>query len=343
MMNRIPFLAVFVQVVVLLLTSCGKNGSTSLGEDPVDDIAIGFSSSVTSLPEVRGNGTGVITALSDMHVFASYTSSTNWQTTNPPNFMYDQLMTKNTSSGIWTYTPVKYWPNTAGDKISFFAYAPANLTGVTLSDKTFAGLKVIYTVPTNENDSQDLLLASAMNKTKSDGTVSFRMQHTLSQIKFCVKNGDTGTTKVLKGLTVKAPQTGIASFAIDGNFAWKIDVTNTGNLSSFIADNIFQSGTTVAIPSGLNGKTDVIAAFFLLPVGDASSFTVSLTYTLQKAGESSATELTATSYFPISPQWLPGSHIIYTLTLIEDRLEIGGITVEDYGNGTPAGNEIPAT
>ena len=93
----------------------------------------------------------------------------------------------------------------------------------------------------------------------------------------------------------------------------------------------------------MDSKTDVIAAFFLLPVGDASSFTVSLTYTLQKAGESSATELTATSYFPASPQWLPGSHIAYTLTLVDDRLEIGKITVENYGDGTSAGNEIPAT
>ena len=57
-----------------------------------------------------------------------------------PNFMYNQQITWNGTSNLWTYDPVKYWPNgldaanthqgsgassqTTFQKLSFFAYAP---------------------------------------------------------------------------------------------------------------------------------------------------------------------------------------------------------------------------
>lgn len=327
-------------VLLLLLASCSKEGNSGSDLPSGSDVPIGFSSSVSSLPEVRGTGT-VVTSIDKMYVFVSYTSASDWQTGCLPNFMYKQLMTKESSTGNWIYTPVKYWPNNDNDKLSFFAFAPTDLTGVIFSASNVAGPKVTYTVPLKEEEGQDLLLGAVINKKKSDGTVRFEMNHALSQIKFVVKSGDAGTTKIVKGLTVHASGTGTASFTADGKVSWAIDTAGTP--SSFVAEKSFTGGITVPVPDDMNSKTDVIAAFFLLPVGDASPFTVSLTYTLQKAGESSAIELTATSYFPASPQWLPGSHIAYTLTLVDDRLEIEKITVENYGDGTSAGNEIPAT
>lgn len=327
-------------VLLLLLASCSKEGNSDSDLPSGRDVPIGFSSSVSSLPEVRGTG-AVVTDIDKMYVFASYTGTSHWQTSCLPNFMYKQLMSKESSSGSWNYSPVKYWPNNNNDQISFFAFAPADLTGVTVSASNVAGPKITYRVPLKEEEGQDLLMGADMNKKKTDGTVVFQMNHVLSQIKFIVKSGDSGTTKIVKGLTVHASGTGTASFTADGKVSWAIDTA--GIPSSFVAEKSFTGGITVPVPDDMNSKTDVIAAFFLLPVGDASPFTVSLTYTLQKAGESSAIELTATSYFPASPQWLPGSHIAYTLTLVDDRLEIEKITVENYGDGTPAGNEIPAT
>ena len=72
-----------------------------------------------------------------------YQMTADWannQTTDRPNFMYNQQITWN-ANGYWTYDPVKYWPNgidkanaendpsntavsTNGDKLNFFAYAP---------------------------------------------------------------------------------------------------------------------------------------------------------------------------------------------------------------------------
>ena len=61
--------------------------------------------------------------LENMGVYASYTNGNNFSaSTNTPNFMHNQLVTK--ENGTWNYSPLKYWPTTVGDKVSFFAYAP---------------------------------------------------------------------------------------------------------------------------------------------------------------------------------------------------------------------------
>ena len=88
-------------------------------------------------------------------VFAYNTGASTWVTvgsTTTPNFMYNQQVTgTNVDSPVWSYTPVKYWPNgkdaansaanpsnTATESgiqyLSFFAYAPyVALSGSALS------------------------------------------------------------------------------------------------------------------------------------------------------------------------------------------------------------------
>jgi len=56
-------------------------------------------------------------------VFGSYTGRLTYEnTTVSSDFMYNQQVTYN--SDIWSYSPVKYWPNDSRDYVSFFAYAP---------------------------------------------------------------------------------------------------------------------------------------------------------------------------------------------------------------------------
>lgn len=63
-------------------------------------------------------------------VFGYYTDNQVYTASSIPNFFYNQQVTFNTS--VWTYSPVKYWPNEFGgtaisdgvDKLTFFAYAP---------------------------------------------------------------------------------------------------------------------------------------------------------------------------------------------------------------------------
>jgi len=74
-------------------------------------------------PAAEGGGFGV---------FAYYTDLKKYDQTYIPNFMYNQKVEYNSSTTMWEYSPVLYWPNEYGsdaqsddeDKVSFFAYAP---------------------------------------------------------------------------------------------------------------------------------------------------------------------------------------------------------------------------
>ena len=66
-------------------------------------------------------------------VFAYYTSNSEFDTNSSiPNFMYNEQVKWDDTKKVWTYEPVKYWPNEFGDaansddldKVTFFAYAP---------------------------------------------------------------------------------------------------------------------------------------------------------------------------------------------------------------------------
>lgn len=344
MMKRTRFFTApfWVVILLLLLSSCNKEDVSTEGGATGGNgkaVPIGFSSSVASLADTRA---GAVTDIRYMYVFASYTGTSDWTAASVPNFMYRQLMEKG-PDGTWTYAPTKYWPGNTNEKISFFAYAPMDVVGLSLSAGDVAGPKLTYIVPTKESEKQDLLLGSVMNRTSAGGRVSFLMKHALTQVRFRVKSGDTNTTKILKGLTVHAPGKGIVSFAANGSFEWPSGTISTP--ATFTADDTFRGGTTVGVPDDTSRETDLIGTFFLLPIGDpsAAGATVSLDFTLQKPSDPVPVELTATSLFPASPEWTAGSTITYTLTLVDDRMEFGTISVEGFGDGTSSGSDIPAT
>ena len=139
-------------------------------------------------------------------VFAYYTASTDYANTvssgsQIPNFMYNQLVTgTNVASPVWSYNPVKYWPNqyNAGNvdnkggnnenanataasnegKVSFFAYAPyvsaADITanpgyGITALSANTSGYDptVTYTLAANGSGAfVDLLWGVKVNGSK---------------------------------------------------------------------------------------------------------------------------------------------------------------------------------
>ena len=85
-------------------------------------------------------------------VFAFYTKAEGYNNTkDTPNFMYEQSIKKGAGEAEWTYSPVKYWPNTNGEQITFFAYYPHALSKVnikaqmkeTLNSETTVNIKSI--------------------------------------------------------------------------------------------------------------------------------------------------------------------------------------------------------
>ncbi len=128
-------------------------------------------------------------------VFAYYTKQmdfTDFISAQPddkksPNFMNNEHVywITNVSPYRWDYTPGKYWPNNAGDKVSFFAYAPY-IEGTTLgNDQT-----IHFTVAGDIKDQVDLLWNReiTLDKTKpSDNKVKFTFAHALARIGLSAK------------------------------------------------------------------------------------------------------------------------------------------------------------
>lgn len=129
-------------------------------------------------------------------VYAYYTGQETWQeykNSNPgftPNFMKNTHVTY--SSGSWTYSPLKYWPNNTNDKVSFFAYAPYSKSSSNITAPTNGVIP--FTVANTVTDQIDLTATTVpqLNKTKDpdgelDGKVEFSFNHVLSRIEFTLQ------------------------------------------------------------------------------------------------------------------------------------------------------------
>lgn len=112
---------------LLLMTACGNEQVETVGDSPqagaVSFSVTGSQALTRANGEITSDGSGNTLPLSSFGVFASYTGIRKYEsTTVTSNFMYNQEVDKNPNG--WAYTPMKYWPNTAGEYTSFFAYAP---------------------------------------------------------------------------------------------------------------------------------------------------------------------------------------------------------------------------
>ena len=90
----------------------------------------------------------------------------------------------------WQYSPLKYWPNSSEERVSFFAYAPHS----SQSDKiALSGTSIEYTVSPDVKEQVDLLYHKNENSNTKDlhkqgvgSTVNFKFEHALAQIGFKV-------------------------------------------------------------------------------------------------------------------------------------------------------------
>lgn len=117
----------------LLLAAC-SNDDNVIDNGPVADGSVQFGVNMTQLDQTRatpGNAVGIIDTeellakKEGFGVFGLYTGASVYEnTTVTPDFMFNQQV-KGKLEGtdyVWSYNPVKYWPNTG--KTTFFAYAP---------------------------------------------------------------------------------------------------------------------------------------------------------------------------------------------------------------------------
>ena len=151
------------------------------------DAQVRSANAITGIDDLKKSGNG-------FGVFAFYTGTADFAeaSATTPNFMNNQKVEYSTTTSDWTYSPLKYWPNNDGDKVSFFAYAP-------YAAKTWsAGNKIAYTVEDVVTEQVDLLFAPGeKNKTKQSttGKVSFAFKHALARIGFSVAYAADQTTE----------------------------------------------------------------------------------------------------------------------------------------------------
>ena len=183
-----------VMMMALLVMSCSKDETTM--SIPQESNAITFGTYLGRDAKTRGtvlDAAGLQT--SGFGVFAYYTNEGSYTSgTSTPNFMYNTKV----STAAWTYAPIKYWPNEATDKLTFFAYAPysdGTLHNISaLSANTAAGDPTLtFTVNGTAKSQSDLLYADAttglkdLTKQTITGNVTFPFKHALSRIGFKVE------------------------------------------------------------------------------------------------------------------------------------------------------------
>lgn len=181
----------FFAAAAIMMVGCSKDQVVS--EMPQDN-AINFGmyfgrdaqsrAAIMDLDDLKAQSFGV---------FAYYTDNSDYvEGTSTPNFMFDQNVKWNGSA--WAYSPLKYWPNEATDKLSFFAYAPhreqsnGNIELAAGFDNASASApSITYTLDGNQSTHVDLLWASPkpnLPKQAYAEDVKFTFNHALSRIGF---------------------------------------------------------------------------------------------------------------------------------------------------------------
>lgn len=184
----------FFAAAAIMMVGCSKDQVVS--EMPQDN-AINFGmyfgrdaqsrAAIMDLDDLKAQSFGV---------FAYYTDGSDYvEGTSKPNFMFNQNVKWN-GTDAWTYSPLKYWPNEATDKLSFFAYAPhmeqsnGNITLAAGFDKASASApSITYTLDDDQSTHVDLLWAdddpvANLTKQTTSEKVNFVFKHALSRIGF---------------------------------------------------------------------------------------------------------------------------------------------------------------
>lgn len=177
-------------MAALTLVSCSSDDLDSLSDNSSKNEAISFDGylgrSAVAVNGTRGSVETVETLKKNgFGVFSKYTVNTG--TASFSDFNNQQVTYKYSK---WTYTPVKYWPTTAGH-IDFYAYAPYDS-----EQKLIENSKLEFNVNPTVTEQKDLLWSRVNAQIKTPITtnnnkVSFKFAHALSRLGYTIKLHET--------------------------------------------------------------------------------------------------------------------------------------------------------
>ena len=285
-----------VVILAALTTGCSQNEITEMSPDARPAMNFGVYTGVQTRGEVmddtwlkkaagvNGGGLGVL---------AYHTKQTAWssaKSSSTPNFMYNQKVEWSSGSSAFAYTPLKYWPNTEGDKISFFAYAPYDTdaasgaidNGIVLSAYTAQSDPTLtFTLKTAANNLVDLVATNATQTSgdnqvidviKRIGDIKFKLNHVLTRATFSAKLDNSISA------TGSATHVCVTGVRILGTAA-RTDASNTGNN---VAENNASKFYTKALYKFVDGTWNYNTAGQF----EVSSNPYELTAVLNTAGKS---------------------------------------------------------
>lgn len=236
--HRIHGCVIGIAVLSLALLSSCSSGS-DIDDNPVtptpshNDRAIGFNGYI-SRTLTRGTSYDVDKLSQDgFGIFAQYTNGTRATAqTFDPQFM-NNLQVTSADKSTWTYSPLRYWPNSKDEYVSFLAYAPYQTSNPLVAKTTATGSATtpktyIHYVPENNNPESNVdwmyntidafnqqIYTNGTTTTKTDGVddsyrVRLQFKHATARLAFAItssqlakaSNFDTGATSSNATITI---------------------------------------------------------------------------------------------------------------------------------------------
>lgn len=338
-------------VFFALAVSC-SNEDDYMPESPLtDDGAIRFAAST----EFSRAGDITTNNLTSFNVYA-YTGTT----LSPVTFM-DNVVVSKTSSNVWTYSPLQYWP--AKQTVDFYAFAPSTWVS---SDGPLH--PVAYDAV---NGTEDIVYAVSPGLTGNAGVanaqVLFNFRHALSKLSIKMSSTNTELKVIVSNVTMSNIMTrgnfkfpsGSTAEAASPETVGKWTDQNTPNTyilhwSQSLSEQLTLTSTPTLIAAAGLGRG---GEMYVLPqpltyrsqgLGKDTSIAVQCSIFDAKSGErlwpnentpeenliNGSTTGDGLLHFPLSTnrysEWQPGVHYIYNL-VINSNEEMGAI---EFGNPT---------
>lgn len=199
---------------ILMLTACTEAGQDSFTPTPeAPSIPVSFSAlshwdaPQTRLAEDASSNTVSFTPGDAIGVFAYHNGSTT------PNFMNNQKVTFDGTN--WTYAPMKYWPQSKGDNLSFYAYYPESGNIKFLSTTPIPS----FTYDAKLADTDVLAAVSQGLSLASNGkTVPLSFVHLLAKVNFTFTSAHSANHPVIHAMKYDIPSEGTCHFTLPLSF-----------------------------------------------------------------------------------------------------------------------------
>lgn len=304
-------------MATLAIAGCSQNEDT---ENAISKSAINFSTAVGKATKATPMVTANFTAFK---VYAYDTEGAFAVDTDLSSvFMNGVAVTK--SESVWDAAGGPfYWP--AAGKVQFFAYSPGtNVTGYAAATgyPSFS-----YTI---QDAQEDLLTATALDKSKSGNAVALTFRHILTQINFSAKL-EAGFDYVISKIEI----TGVNN---DGTYKYTADKGAWTVTTPADVVNYTYAGKFDATPDG-NGVASFATganALLLLPQTLPAGAKINVTYMATATTGNKVKTFDGTKSVDIAGgSWELGKNIRYVLTLPNDAEAVSfAPTVDEWVEAT---------